>query len=155
LVESRRFRALVRLGQAQLKANRVHEALLTAESALAGGRAVAAKYQAQSHEQLVLVDALMLNAQSNAKSRNFEPAEILFREAEEEAQLMAKDREIENVIPLANAESALGNFYLRRKRSKEARACFQHLVDLWNQFPAPNAYVDRQKTIAKQTLASI
>ncbi|HEX4772351.1 MAG TPA: serine/threonine-protein kinase [Bryobacteraceae bacterium] len=154
LVESRRFRALVRVGQAQLKANRAREAAITAEAALAAWRALGEKYRSKSHEQLVFIYALVLSAQANAEFHHFQSAETLLHQAQQEAQLMAQDREIENVVPLAGVETVLGTFYLHRQRIEEARACFRRLADLWKKFPAPNVYVDRQRKIAKDLLAA-
>jgi serine/threonine protein kinase/tetratricopeptide (TPR) repeat protein len=154
LIESRRFRALERLGQAQLAAGRTRAALITAESALAAGRAVAVTYDASVQERTSLVGVLLLNAQANAQARDFEKAELLFWQAQEEARMLAKDSELESIIPAAGVEAALGNFYLRLKRSDQARACFKRLINLWEQVPRTNGYVDRQKAIAKRCLAS-
>jgi tetratricopeptide (TPR) repeat protein len=155
LVTSRRLRAMLRLGEAELKAGRVKEALRTAESALAGERPFAGRNAAESDEHVVLVSALRLAGQSNAANGNFDRAESLFREAREEAQLIAKDHQLQNAIPLANTETALGAFYARRHRTQEARICYEHLVELWKNFPEQNAYLDRQRTIADRLLASL
>ena len=53
------------------------------------------------------------------------------------------------------AEEALGTFYLHQHRTREARACYERIVNLWQQFPESSEYVDLQKAASQRLLASI
>jgi hypothetical protein len=68
---------------------------------------------------------------------------------------MDHTHELTSLIPLANSELALGDFYAHRHRTQEARACYQGLVDLWQQFPESNEYVDGQNASSKRLLLSL
>ncbi|MEP6534003.1 MAG: protein kinase [Bryobacteraceae bacterium] len=155
LIHSRRLRAMVRLGEAQLAAGQLRDALDSSESALSGVRPLAGKNAAESSEHIVLVSALILAGRTNAASGAAERAETLFHEAREEAKSIARDHELENLIQLANAEKALGDFYAQQRRNVEARACYQRLGGLWQDFGESNEYVDRQKASAARMLASV
>ncbi|MGA8811951.1 MAG: hypothetical protein WB523_05310, partial [Candidatus Sulfotelmatobacter sp.] len=82
-------------------------------------------------------------------------AESLLREARDLAQEIARSLELTNLIPLATAEESLAAFYIHRHRTQEARACYERLVNLWQQFPESNEYVDGQRIASKRSLASI
>ena len=156
LVLSRRVRALVRLGQAQLKAGRLAEARATAESALAAERPIAAeKGEGWEEEKTMLAQALLLAGKASAALGDSDHAENLLREARRIAQEIAQSRELTSTIPLANADQALGAFYARRHRTGEARACYQELIESWQLFPQANEYVDRQKAESRRLLASV
>jgi tetratricopeptide (TPR) repeat protein len=147
--------ALWTLGEAQLKAGRLEEARSSADAALAASREIVAQSPPGSQDRVDLVQVLMVAAKTSVATGNPTRAESLLREAREEAKQIARTQELTNLIPLANSEEALGNFYLRRHRLQEARACYQRLVDLWQQFPESNEYVDGQKTSSKHLLSSI
>jgi eukaryotic-like serine/threonine-protein kinase len=156
LVNSRRVRALLRLGEAQLETGRLAEALATAESALTAERPIAAQSGQQGGEEhLTLVQALILTGKTNSAVGHWERAESLLQEAREKAQQIAESDELMNAIPLGNADRALGNFYARRGRTEEARACYKELLQLWQRFPEPNEYVVRQKSASQRLLASL
>jgi tetratricopeptide (TPR) repeat protein len=155
LITSRRLHAMIRLGQAELKLGHVREARRIAELALAGERSLAGRNAPESDEHVILVSALTLAGQTNAASGNGERAESLLREARTEAQSIAKEQELTDLIPLSNSEGALGTFYANRHRTAEARACYARLVDLWKPFPESNVYVQRQKAAAARLLASL
>ena len=154
LITSRRVRALVRLGEAELKAGHTREALRTAELAIAAERPSASRKANESDQDVYFVSGLIAAGKANAASGNLERAETLLREACEEARSIAKDQELQNLIPLANAEEALGGFYAQR-HSDQARAVFQQVADLWQHYPESNEYVDRRKVAATRLLASL
>ena len=154
LATSRRVRALVRLGEAQLKAGQVKEALRSAELVRATNRTIASETEAWSQQRAVFVSGLILAGKAHEASRDFERAERLLQEAREEARSIAKDGELESAIPLANADEVLGGFYARH-RSDQARLCYQRLIDLWQRFPEHSEYVDRKKLAATRLLASL
>ena len=147
--------ALWTLGEAQLKAGRLREARSSADAALAAIREIMAQIPPGSADRGDLVEALMVAAKTSAATGNPTRAESLLREAREEGKQMARTHELTNSIPLANSERALGNFYAQRHRTQEARACYQRLVDLWQQFPESNEYVDGQKASSKRLLFSL
>ena len=101
------------------------------------------------------MEALLLAGKASAATRDLAHAESLLREARDEAQGIARSQELTNLIPLATAEEALGTFYVARHRTREAHACYERLVNLWQQFPESNEYVDGQRTASKRLLASI
>jgi len=154
LNESRHIQALQRLGEAQLKADRLTEASRSAEEALAGQRTIIAKNPAISDERNKLVPLLILAGKIGAASGNDKLAESRLREARDEAQRIAKGGELTSLIPSAHSEEALGDFYAQRGRVDEARACYQSLAELWRGFPEGNEYVGRQKASTKSLLAS-
>ncbi len=146
-----RAEALLRLGEAQLKAGRVAEARSSADSALAANREIAQLPE----EHTEVVESLILAARTNAASGNVARAEGLLLEARDEAQKIVRPDELTSLTPLATAEQALGTFYVSRHRTREARACYERLVNLWHQFPESNEYVDLQRTVSKRLLTSI
>jgi serine/threonine protein kinase len=156
LITSRRVRALERLGEAQLKAGRAKEARNTADLALAAERPIAAKTGVEwDDEHGVLVQILILAGAANAAVGEFALAERKMREAQEEGRQIAQSGELSSVIPLANADQALGAFYSRENRTDQARACYRDLLELWQRFPDANEYVDRQKAHSQRLLASL
>ena len=146
---------MVLLGKAELKANHIPEALRDAESAVAGERTLLDKNTAQCYEHQAVVFALILAAEANDASGDFEHAEKLLREAQDRATPMAQGDEPDNLIPLANVETVLGKFYVRHRRIDQARACFQDVLDLWKKPPGSNIYIDHQKSVATRLLASL
>jgi serine/threonine protein kinase len=148
---SNRAEALLRLGEAQLKAGRVAEARSSADLALAASR----EFAQTPDERIGLVEALILAGRTNTAAGNPARAESLLREARDEAQKIAHSQELTSLIPLANTEDALGTFYIRRRRNRDARACYRQLVELWQQFPESNEYVDHQRSTSKRLLASL
>ena len=146
--------ALWTLGEAQLKAGRLKEARSSADAALAATREILAQRPPGSEAREDLVEALLVAAKTSAATGNPTRAESLLREASDEAKQLASTQELTSLIPLANSERALGDFYVHRHRTQEARACYQRLVDLWQQFPESNEYVDGQKTFSKRLLLS-
>jgi serine/threonine protein kinase len=148
---SDREEGLRKLGEAQLNAGRLAEARSSADLALAASRGLAQTPDERSE----LVEALILAGKASAATRDLARAESLLREAGDEAQGIARSQELTNLIPLATAEEALGTFYVARHRTREARACYQRLVNLWQQFPDSNEYVDGQRTASKRLLASL
>ncbi len=148
---SSRTEGLRRLGEAQLKAGRSAEARGSADLALAASR----QMSQAPNDRANLVEALILAGNASAATRDLTRAESLLREARDEAQEIARSEELTSLIPLARAEETLGAFYLRRHRTQDARACYQRLADLWNQFPESNEYVQRQRGTSKRLLGSL
>ena len=146
-----RAEGLRKLGEAQLNAGRLAEARSSADLVLAASRELAQTPDGRSG----LVEALILAGKTSAATRDLEHAESLLREARDQAQGIARSLELTNLIPLATAEEALGTFYVARHRTREARACYERLVNLWQQFPDSNEYVDGQRTLSKRLLASL
>lgn len=146
---------LLRLGEAQLKAGRLEEARSSADSALAAMREIVAQSPPHREDRVGVMEALILAGTTSAATGNPTRAESLLREARDEAQKITRPEELSSWIPLAYSEEALGNFYVHRHRTQEAHACYQHLVDLWQQFPESNEYVDGQKTYSKRLLSSL
>ena len=156
LITSRRVRALLHLGEAQLKAGHVAEARATARTALDTQRPVAAKRGAEwDDERRVLIQILTLSAHVSGASGDYRTAESRMEEARQEALQIAQSQEISATIPLANVERAWGALYLRQRRKQDARGCYERLAKLWQQFPETNQYVDLQRRAAKQMLASL
>jgi tetratricopeptide (TPR) repeat protein len=156
LIASRRVRALRRLGEAQLQAGHVADARASAQSALDAERTIATGKDADwDDEHSVMVQLLLLAGKASAASGDFEHAESRMREAREEAQQIAQRQELTSLIPLVNAEEALGTFYAQRRRIEEARTCYERLIGLWQHFPETNEYVDVQKAISKRWLTSL
>ena len=153
LVGSRRAHALWRLGEAQLKAKAWAEAQRCSQTALEAERLIASRDPTQGEEQAILVQVLIVAGESSAATGDRGHAESLLQEARAIAQRAAGDQQLSNLIPLANAERALGAFYARRHRTVEARACYQRLAGLWQRLPESSEYIDRQR-IAAQRLSS-
>ena len=147
--------SLRRLGEAQLKAGLLAQARNTADSALAAERELVAKSEPGSQDRVELVQTLIVAGQATSLIGNEGRAESLLREAHDEAQQIVRNRELTRLIPLANSEEALGLFYIRQHRTEEARACYKRLVDLWQQIPESNEYVDRQKAESGSLLATL
>jgi tetratricopeptide (TPR) repeat protein len=154
LTVSRRARAMIRLGQAQLRAGQIEEALRTADAALTVDRQVVEQTPADTEQRASLVWAEILAAQASAGSGNFQHAEKLLRQARAEAESIAANQELEKVIPLATVEEALGALYASRRRTEDASACYQRLAGLWRRFP-DNEYVRRQKAEAALRLREV
>jgi serine/threonine protein kinase len=146
-----RAEALRRLGEAQLNAGRLTEARSSADSALAASRELAQI----PDERSTLVEALILIGQVSAATRDLARAESLLREACENAEVITRSQELTNLVPLARAEEALGAFYVAQHRTREARACYERIVNLWQQLPESNEYVETQRTASKRLLASV
>jgi eukaryotic-like serine/threonine-protein kinase len=142
----------VRLGEAQLKGGQLAEARNSADSALAALREIASQ-NPDDHNNLT--QAMILAGRTSAATGDLARAESLLREARDESQKSIRPEEVTSLIPLARAQQALGAFYVQRHRTQEARACYQQLVDLWQQFPESNEYVDRQKSASKRLLSSL
>jgi hypothetical protein len=153
---SRRERALLRLSEAQLRTGRVAEARATAQSALDAVRVLASGQGGQWDERNELVQALIVAGKASAAAGESKHAEDLFIEGRAEALKAALGHyDATNLIPLANLETALGDFYARRHRTVQARICYQHLADLWQRFPGSNEYVDIQRAAAQKRLAAL
>jgi serine/threonine protein kinase len=150
-VVSDRADGLRKLGEAQLNAGRLAEARSSADLALASSRELAQS----TTERGNLVESLILSGKTSAAIRDLAHAQSLLSEARDEAQGIASSHELTNLIPLATAEEALGTFYVARHRTREARACYERLVNLWQQFPESNEYVDGQRTASKRLLSSL
>jgi eukaryotic-like serine/threonine-protein kinase len=148
---SSRTEGLRILGEAQLKAGRSAEARSSADLALGASR----EMNQTPDDRVNLVEALIFAGDASAATRDLARAESLLREARDEAQGIARSQELTNLIPLATAEEALGTFYFHRHRTREARACYERIVNLWQQFPESNEYVDRQRAASKRLLASL
>jgi eukaryotic-like serine/threonine-protein kinase len=146
-----RTEALLRLGEAQLNAGRLAEARSSAELALPAEREIA--HSPRHREDLL--EVLILAGKASAAVQDVARAESLLREARDEAQAIAHPQELPSLVPLASAEEALGNFYVHRHRAQEARACYERIVNLWQQFPESNEYVDSQRVASQRLLASI
>jgi serine/threonine protein kinase len=155
LVSTRRVRALLRLGQAQLKIGRLAEAQATAQSALVAERALAGAKGGEWDEGSQLVQVLILGGQARAATGDSKGAESLLTEAREEAEKIASTGELTSLIPLANAETALGAFRVRRHELEQARACYERLTELWQGFSGSNEYVEMQRTASEKLLASL
>jgi tetratricopeptide (TPR) repeat protein len=155
LIQSRRIRALQRLAEAQLKARHISEARRTAELALASEQPLAAAYAAEGEEQLVLVRLLIVAGNANDAAHDLLRAENLLREARARAEQIARRGELPNVLCLAHAEEALGNYYASHRRYQEARVCYVDLTELWRRFSETNEYVNRQRVTAERLLASL
>jgi serine/threonine protein kinase len=147
---SYRAEGLRKLAEAQLNAGRLAEARGSADLALAASRELAQNPDERSN----LVQALILAGKTSAATRDLAHAESLLRDARDQAQGIARSQELTNLLPLANAEEALGAFYVTQHRTREARPCYERLVNLWQQ-PESNEFVDGQRTASKRLLASI
>jgi tetratricopeptide (TPR) repeat protein len=155
LTVSRRVRALRRLGQAELKAGRVKEAMVTIRAALDSERKIAAQNKIGPDEEMIMVHLLTLDSRVNELSGNSGGAEPQLLEAKQRALRMAQNGLLTNVVSLANAEQALGEFYARARRTEEARASYQRLSEIWQRFPENNDYLEMQRAASKRLLASV
>src|ERR1700722_9036398 len=154
LVVSRRAIALERLAGVELKAGRLDEAWRAAQLSLDAQRSIPPKGAENWEDRVQLVQTLILAGKISAKSHELERAERLLREARDRAEPIARSQELTQVIPLANAEEALGAFYTSRHQLPEARACYQSALELWQRYPEANEYVDGRRTAARKLLAS-
>jgi serine/threonine protein kinase len=155
LVSSRRVRALLRLGEVQLKTGRLADAQATAQSALEAERPLAAAKGGEWDERSELVQVLILAGQTGAAALDFKRAENLLTQAREEAEAISSNGELTSLIPLANAETALGAFYARRRQVEPARSSYERLVALWQHFPDSSEYVEMQRIASQKLLASL
>ena len=152
---SSRAEALWTLGEAQLKAGRLKEAHGSAEAALAVDREIMAQTPPGSEDRAVLVEALLVAAKTSAAIGDPTRAESLLHEAREESKQIARTQELTSLIPLADSERDLGDLYAHQHRTQEERACYQRLVDLWQQFPESSEYVEGQRASSKRLLLSL
>ena len=156
LTTSRRVRALLHLGEAQLRARHLAEARMTANSALEAERPISAKNGTEwDDEHKVLVQILTLMGEISVADGEYRTAESQLQEARQEAIQIAQSEEVSAVIPLANVERALEDAYSRQHRTEDARACYERLNNLWQRFPESNQYVDLQRRSGKLMLATI
>jgi tetratricopeptide (TPR) repeat protein len=155
LVSSRRVRAMLRLGEVQLKTRRLAEAQATAQSVLEAERTLAAAKGGEWDEGSELVQALILAAHTSDAAGDFKRAENLLTEARAEATKIASTGELTSLVPLANTEVAFGAFHARRHEIEQARACYERLAQLWRDFPDSNEYVELQKGDSEKLLASV
>jgi hypothetical protein len=153
LTVSSRAEALRRLAEAELKSGAAAEACRTAESALRARREIAGTSAPGSRDRVELVQTLIAAGRANAAAGNPQRGETLLREAQDEAEAIAKRAEVADLLPLARAEEALGAYYARLGRTTDARACYTRRADLWR--TGSNQYVDRQRAAAQQELASL
>lgn len=155
LIFSGRAVSLRGLGVAQLRAGQATEALRSAESSLAAWREMAAKSGPDAPDPVEWVHSLVLEGEASAAAGDGARAESVLLEARDKAQQIALRQEVMDLIPLARTERALGSFYSRQHRPDRARACYQRLLDVWQGFPEPNEYVNRQIAASKVLLASL
>ena len=153
---SRRVRAVLRLGEAQLKVRKIKEARATAQAALDAERPNAEKTGSEwDDEHRVLVQILILSGESAAAAGDTHAANDFLQEARTKAEQIAQSQEIASVIPLANVERATARLYLQQHRKDDARACYERIQQLWQRFPSPNQFVDLQRNADKTLLASM
>ncbi len=156
MVITGRITALRRLGAAQLKAGRLRDAQTAADAALTAQRPIAAAEMAPAlGARQQLAEILILSARVETATGNFARAHSLIDEAREVALHVAETRELTNLITLAQAEESEGDTWAKQGRMDQARACYQRVADIWQQFPEQNEYVDRQKAAAARLLASL
>jgi hypothetical protein len=148
---SNRAEGLRKLGEAQLSAGLLAQARNTADLALATSRQLATN----PDERTNLLEALILSGQTSAATGDYAKAESLLLEARRNAQEIARSQELTNLIPLATTQEALGAFYVTRHRPQDARACYERLVQLWQDFPEPSEYVDNQRIASQRLLSSL
>jgi len=152
---SRRTAALRRLGEAQLKAGQIAEARRSADSTLKAVDEVFGKSAPGTNDRSEVVQALILAAQTKAAGKDPASAERLFEEARLDAQRIARRPGLTNLIPLSNTERAAGDFYARRRRREDARACYRRLVQLWKDAGGSNEYANRQRAAAEHLFQSV
>lgn len=155
LVRREATRALQHLGDAQLGAGAAREALRSAEMALRRQRRIVAANPVEWQEQSELVLMLILAGRANGANGKFGRAERLLREARSDARKISQRGELTDLIPLADAERALGAFYAGRHRVAQARASYQDLVRVWRSVPRNSRYVDHQRAASARLLASL
>jgi eukaryotic-like serine/threonine-protein kinase len=155
LVSSRHVRALLRLGEAQLKNGKLAEAQATAQASLAAQRTLAADNGGEWDENSELVQVLILAGRTSAAVGNVQRAESLLTEAHDVAKKIASPAELTSLIPLANSEIALAQFYSHLHQVEQARHCYERLTNLWQSFPESNEYIEMQRTSSQKLLASL
>jgi tetratricopeptide (TPR) repeat protein len=155
LVLSRRAIALQRLAEAEFKAGHTADASRSSGSAIAAERSLPAQASQDMEGQMQFVEVLILAGKINTKAGKLDQAAKLFREAQDQAAPIAANPELTRIIPLAHSEEALGDFYVSRGQSAEARACYQKLAELWQRFAGSNEFVDRQRASAAKLIASL
>ena len=143
---------LLRLAEAQLKNGSPAEARASADSALVASRATATP---SPEDRAVLMRVMIVSAKANAAIGDHQRAEELFKQALEQAKQIAHPEEVTSLIPLATAEEALGNFYAKQHNSQLARASYERLVKLWQDFPESNEYVDARRVSSQRLLSSL
>jgi hypothetical protein len=151
---SGRLASQYQLIDALLKAGEVAEARRVSTAALAETRNFLADDPRGDIGRRRLVLALVLASEAN-EATDPAGAEKMLQEAQGEAQAIAANHDLTRVIPLAIAERALGAFYLHERRSQDARAHYQALVNLWQSFPGSNVYLDRQRASSGKLLAAV
>jgi eukaryotic-like serine/threonine-protein kinase len=155
LVLSRRAIALDRLADAEFKAGHIDEAWRAAQSTLDATRSLPPQGAENMEQQMQFVQALILAGKIRAKSEDHAQAESLLRQARDHAASITRSQEVTQLIPLADAEEALGAFYAARRQTGEARACYQKVADMWQRFQGSNEYVDLRRARAARLLASL
>ncbi len=153
LTRGNRLASLARLAGAQIAAGHFVDARKSAEAALAYARTLAAGQDHHGVDDVIM--ALVIAGNANAGARAFDRAESLFREACEKAQILVKPDDLMSVIPLANSEKALGDFYCSRRRTADARACYQEAQTLWRNSVGPSEYVVRMRADTEKSLSSL
>ena len=154
LVVSRRAIALGRLAGAEYKAGHLEEAWRWSRAAVEAQRSIPPQGAGVTEEKMQLVQELILAGKISATSRQPERAEAFFQQAIDQATSIARSQEIIRLIPLADAEEALGSFYAARHEKEEARACYQKVAGLWQPFPDSNEYAVRRRAATATLLAS-
>ena len=151
-----RFSALRHLSTAQFKAGRFSDARVSAETALTSQRPRAeAEFGPDLAERRRLVEILVLQARIEAAAGNFTDSQSLLKEARERLLPFARTGELNNLMTLADTERAQGETWVRQGKASDARASYQRVADIWQRYPDPNEYVDRQKQAAASLLASL
>jgi tetratricopeptide (TPR) repeat protein len=154
LVVSRRAIALGRLAGAEYKAGHLDEAWRWSRAAVQAQQSIPPQGADVTEEKMQLVQELILAGKISAASRQPERAEAFFQQAIDQATSIARSQEIIRLIPLADAEEALGSFYAARHKKAEARACYQKVAGLWQPFPDSNEYAIRRRAATAKLLAS-
>lgn len=143
------------ISRAQYAARRFADARRTAERAVEAGRALAGSDRGNSEDKLIVPQSLILAGKASAAAGDLQPAEHSLNQATEESRRIANPHELTSLIPLAQAEGALGDFYAQQHRREDARACYQRLAQLWQSFPNPSEYVTLQKIACARRLAAL
>jgi eukaryotic-like serine/threonine-protein kinase len=151
-----RFTALRHLSTAQFKAGRFSDARVSAATALTSQRPRAeAESGPDLEERRRLVEILVLQSRIEAAAGNFTDSQSLLKEARERVLPFATTGELNELMTLADTERAQGESWARQGKASDARASYQRVADIWERYPDPNEYVDRQKEAAASLLASL
>jgi serine/threonine protein kinase len=153
MLTSRRVRAMWRLGEAQLKAGQIREARQTAQ--LAFNAQSGADNSNDMEEQSVSIYLLILDGRAHAANRDFVEAESLLRRACTQAEPLVGSGELMGLLPLAKAETILGDFYVSRHRLEDAKTCYKRVNDLWQNFGDKSEYIERQRKASAAVLATL